>query len=317
MAYFDPDRAVFAALAATLAAPPETTRFEYVNRSAVAQFGDDLRGRRVIELFATILGDDVLGNKAFARLLKDGSLTIEGQLNGRDVQGHAMVDPAERHLQTAIVDITESRRAQEGFEYTVYALARASEVNDQDTGQHNLRIARYAAELARLAGEPATFVDALALLAQLHDIGKIHIAPSLLRKPGRLTEAEYETVKLHTVYGARIIGDHPRLRVARDITLSHHERWDGSGYPQQRQGEAIPLAARIVAIVDVFDALVTARSYKSAFSYADAARIMREGDDRLEPHRHFDPALLTLFLDHYDHFTDIHRVLQDAPTVLG
>lgn len=317
MAYFDPDRAVFAALAATLAAPPETTRFEYVNESAVMQFGADLRGQRVLELFTTVLGDDILGNKAFARLLKDGSLTIEGRLNERDVQCHAMVDPAQGHLQTAIVDITESRRAQEGFEYTVYALARASEVNDQDTGQHNLRIARYAAELARLRGESETFVGAIALLAQLHDVGKIHVAPSVLRKPGRLTEAEYESVKLHTVYGARIIGDHPRLRVAREITLSHHERWDGSGYPQQRRGEEIPLAARLVAIVDVFDALVTARSYKDAFSYADAAQILREGDDRLEPHRHFDPALLALFLGHYDRFTAIHRVLLGAPTVLG
>lgn len=317
MVRFDPDKAIFAALAARIASPPEATRFDYVNGAALSQFGDVLSGQRVLALLATLLGGDDLAERAFATLMTDGKITVEGLLNGRDVQYHSVIDHKEKHLQAAIVDITESRHAQEGFAYTVYALARASEVNDEDTGQHNLRIARYAATLAELSGTSQDVVDALKLLAQLHDVGKIHVPPDVLRKKGRLSDAEYELIKRHTVYGARIIGDHPRLRLARDIASGHHEKWDGSGYPQQRQGEEIPFAARIVALVDVFDALVSARPYKPAFGYADTLAVLRYGDERLVPNRHFDPDLHDIFLTHYNRFAEIHQVLSETPTKLG
>jgi HD-GYP domain-containing protein (c-di-GMP phosphodiesterase class II) len=316
MVRFDPDKAVFAALAARVASPPEASQFSYVNNAAVLQFGDALVGQRVLALLALILGSDARAEHAFALLMAHRSLTVEGNLNGRDVQYHSVIDLERRHLQAAIVDITKSRYAQEGFEYTVCALARASEVNDEDTGQHNLRIARYAATLAELSGSSQGFVTALELLAQLHDVGKIHVSPEVIRKPGRLSNSEYQLIQYHTIYGARIIGDHARLKVAHDIALGHHEKWDGSGYPHQRQGEEIPLAARIVTIVDVFDALVSARPYKPAFNYREALAILRYGDERITPSRHFDPALHEVFLTHYDRFTEIHQVLSMSPTPL-
>jgi len=181
------------------------------------------------------------------------------------------------------------------FHYTVEALARAAEANDEDTFTHISRINKYSAVLAQSMSLDSQFIEDIGYMAQMHDVGKIQVDAAILRKNGRLSTEEFEKMKLHTVYGARIIGDHPRLRMAKQIAMSHHEKWDGSGYPLGLSGEEIPLSARIVAIVDVYDALRSRRPYKEPHSHDSAMEIITHGDDRTIPN-HFDPVIKSAFV---------------------
>lgn len=133
------------------------------------------------------------------------------------------------------------RETESAFEYTVYALARASEANDEDTGNHILRVGDYSAVIAEGLGMPVKIVEAMRVQATLHDVGKIHIHPDILKKPGKLTTEEWVEMKKHTVYGATIIGINQKLIIANKIASFHHERWDGGGYPQGLKGEQIPI----------------------------------------------------------------------------
>lgn len=171
-------------------------------------------------------------------------------------------------------------------------LARAAEYRDDQTGQHTQRVGRTTALLTRALGLPPDFADRVERAARLHDAGKIGIADAILLKPGRLSPEEFETMKSHTTIGARLLaGGHSELvRMAERIALTHHERWDGSGYPQGLSGEAIPIEGRILAVADVFDALTHKRPYKQAWPLADTvAEIVRESG------RHFDPRLVAAF----------------------
>ncbi|EKD35828.1 MAG: Response regulator receiver modulated metal dependent phosphohydrolase, partial [uncultured bacterium] len=123
------------------------------------------------------------------------------------------------------------RETEDAFTYTIQALARASEANDEDTGDHILRVGDYCALIAKQLKMPEKFVQTIRIQAALHDVGKIHVSPAILKKTAVLTEGEWSEMKMHTVHGATIIGDHVRLALARSITLSHHECYDGSGYP--------------------------------------------------------------------------------------
>jgi len=189
----------------------------------------------------------------------------------------------------------EMRETEKAFIYTIEALARACEAAEEQTGRHILRVNRYAGALAANMGLPAEFVETMSFSAQMHDVGKIKIPVSLLLKEGELTGDEMALMKMHPVYGERILGDSPRLAVAREIAISHHENWDGSGYPYGLKGEQIPLAGRIVKIADVYDALRSARSYKPGMDHEEALKIFREGDRRVRPKEHFDPDLLATF----------------------
>lgn len=186
------------------------------------------------------------------------------------------------------------QQTEEAFLYTITSLARAAEVNDEDTGNHILRVGEYSAAICRYIGYPDDLAQTMALQSQLHDVGKIHIPAEILKKPGKLTATEMEAVRDHTIFGAKIIGNHPRLEMAHMIALYHHERWDGSGYPYGLSKTQIPLEARIVSVADTYDALRSARSYKPPFDHETAYRIILEGDDRTRP-EHFDPDVLNVF----------------------
>jgi HD-GYP domain-containing protein (c-di-GMP phosphodiesterase class II) len=204
----------------------------------------------------------------------------------------------------------------------VLAMADLAETRDNDTGNHIRRTQHYVRALAEGCVEHGLHAEALdaetvALLfksAPLHDIGKIAIPDCILRKPGRLTAEEFEVMKTHAMLGSRAIAhaqanlgaDSCFLRVAAEIAETHHERWDGSGYPHALKGEAIPLSGRLMAVADVYDALVSERVYKSAISHEDAVAMIAE-----ERGRHFDPELVDVFLRIHPRFDEIHRDFSD------
>ena len=171
-------------------------------------------------------------------------------------------------------------------------LGRAAEFKDNETGNHVIRMANYSQLIADALGLGSSTQEILLHTAPMHDIGKIGIPDSVLLKPGKLDAAEWTLMKKHPLMGADIIGTHDDelLRTARQIALTHHERWDGTGYPHELKGEAIPLMGRIVAMADVFDALISVRPYKAAYSIEDAVAYMRS-----QVGRHFDPGLLPTF----------------------
>lgn len=190
----------------------------------------------------------------------------------------------------------------------VSALGRAGEFRDNETGNHVVRMSLCSAHLAELAGMTAVEVDMLRLASQLHDIGKIGIPDHILLKPGRFTPAERAVMERHVAIGHRILSgiDTPLTLLAREIAQTHHEKWDGSGYPRALRGEDIPLTSRIVAICDVFDALLSSRPYKDCWTLERTIEFLRE-----QSGKHFDPGLLALFLSHLDDFVLIRTAFLD------
>ena len=186
-------------------------------------------------------------------------------------------------------------------------LVTASEYRDEETGAHIRRIAQYATLLARAIGWPDERVDLLRLAAPMHDIGKIGIPDSILLKPGKLEPEEFSQMQQHTVIGAGILAESvvPLIHMAGEVALSHHERWDGSGYPHGVTGAAIPESARIVALADVYDALHTDRVYRPAFPETEALTIMAASQGQ------FDPQLFAYMIEHIDDFRRIRRAFTD------
>lgn len=173
----------------------------------------------------------------------------------------------------------------------IYMLAVASEAKDMDTGAHVRRIRFFAERLARELGLEEQEAVRIGYSATLHDVGKIHVADRILHKEGKLNHREWRAMREHTIVGERILADKPFFAMARQIARSHHENWDGSGYPDGLKGEAIPLPARIVGLVDVYDALLSSRPYKEAWSPEETVRAIEAGSGK-----QFDPRLVEAFL---------------------
>ena len=173
-------------------------------------------------------------------------------------------------------------------------LGRAAEFKDNETGLHVIRMSHYSRLLGLAAALGEDEADVLFNAAPMHDIGKIGIPDRILQKPGKLDADEWEVMKQHSEIGARIIGNHDSilLETARIIALTHHEKWNGRGYPEGLEGDKIPLVGRIVAIADVFDALTSVRPYKRAWSVDEAVELLQK-----EAGQHFDPELVSKFLE--------------------
>lgn len=201
-------------------------------------------------------------------------------------------------------------RVKDAFSYAIGALARAAEVNDQNTGNHILRVGEYCAIISSKLKMPRNFTQAIRIQAELHDVGKIHIPQSILKKPGSLTDEEWGQMKKHTVYGSQIVGNHPFLKLASTVALTHHEKWDGSGYPYGLTGKDIPIEGRIVAMADQYDAIRNLRVYKAAFSHADTYKIITEGDGRTKP-SDFDPDVLQIFKKAHLEFNKVYEALKN------
>ncbi|HSH69336.1 MAG TPA: HD-GYP domain-containing protein, partial [Deferrisomatales bacterium] len=211
--------------------------------------------------------------------------------------------------------LEESRAVADGAHHLVAtrnlmmeSLASLSEIRDRRTVGHSRLTQRHVRSLCEALARTPTFrgqldtehIDALARLAPLHDIGKAGIPDGVLMKSGKLSPAEFSMIKKHTCYGEEVIDragaracveHHDLLQMAREIVAHHHERWDGQGYPAGTRGEEIPLVGRIVAVIDVYEALTSSRPYRSARSHEDAVSIIREGRGT-----HFDPHLVDVFL---------------------
>lgn len=201
-----------------------------------------------------------------------------------------------------------TRQLAEREQEIVYRLARAAEYRDSETGSHIARMARYCLLIAESMGLGQEQCRALYLAAPMHDIGKIAVADSILLKPGRLTPEERAAMELHTLHGHRILADSktPLIRLAAEIAVSHHERWDGTGYPKGLKGEDIPLFGRIAAVADVFDALTSERPYKPAWTTDDARAYIVEASGT-----HFDPACVSAFVSRWPKVLEICTIKED------
>lgn len=212
-------------------------------------------------------------------------------------------------LHRALMDMAEAQRqAYMAHLDTLHRLALAAEYKDEGTGAHIQRIGSYAALLARQLNLPPKDVELVRLASPLHDVGKVGIPDAILLKPGKLTEEERRRVEQHTVIGGHILSGSSSdvLRAAEVIAMTHHERWDGRGYPNRLADEGIPLWGRICAVADVFDALTTVRPYKPAFSNEQSLMILWE-----ESGTHFDPRLIELFFQHLDEVMAIQVQYQE------
>jgi putative two-component system response regulator len=216
------------------------------------------------------------------------------------VRTHVQLYDQKRHLLELVQQRT--RELEDTRLQIIRRLGRAAEFKDDETGYHVIRMSHYCRMLAIAGGIPDYRAELLFNAAPMHDVGKIGVPDSILEKAGPLTPDEWSIVKRHPVIGAGIIGRHNNelLEMARVVALTHHERWDGSGYPRALRGEAIPLVGRIVAIADAFDALTSTRPYKQAWPIEEAVALLRR-----EAGRQFDPRLVPKFIELLPQIKDI------------
>ncbi|PQV63132.1 putative two-component system response regulator [Abditibacterium utsteinense] len=223
--------------------------------------------------------------------LRDQNHHLEARVRVRTME----LQNSNRKLELFNAQLQASKLALEESQVEVlHRLAQAAELRDDDTGQHTRRVGEMAARLAAKIGLGESEIEIIRQAAPLHDVGKIGISDTILLKPGKLTPDEFDVMKTHTSIGATLLasGQSPIVRAAESIALTHHERFEGSGYPRGLRGEEIPLEGRILAVVDVFDALTHERPYKKAWPI-EAAR----AEIQAQSGRHFDPQIVAAFLE--------------------
>jgi putative two-component system response regulator len=284
-------------------------RVERVNIAICAMLGQTPEAFDGVDFLELTHPEDGAAGTAAVAALVSGALGAQHfetrylHSNGRVIEARVALTAIRDDLDEVaqlfaqIEDVTDARRTSRELEQAQFEmlarLAAAAELHNDDTGQHTLRVAELSVALAREIGLPEAQIELLRRAAPLHDVGKIAISDALLCKRGKLTAKEFEQVKTHTTAGAQMLAGSPfeLLALAEQTALTHHERWDGSGYPAGLAGEAIPITGRIVAVADVYDALTHSRPYKAAWSTADAISELTS-----QAGRHFDPIVVDAFL---------------------
>ena len=214
------------------------------------------------------------------------------------VRSHLALADQRQYLESLVEERTRelessNQKLEQNYLTMIRQLGRAADYRDNETGLHVVRVGNYSKLLGLASGFLESRAELLMYASMMHDIGKIGIPDHILLKPAKLTNEEFEIIKGHAEIGAKIIGDHDAevMRMAREVSLSHHEKWNGKGYPNGLSGSDIPLVGRIVAIADVFDALTCVRPYKTAWPVEKALELIAN-----EAGQHFDPDLVKLFL---------------------
>ncbi len=252
----------------------------------------DTKTNKIPVIFVTAMNDSADEEKGF-KLGAEDYLTkpVVPIIVQARVKAHLNLANQRRAIETTVEQRTQELQKSQVDAITM--LGMAGHYNDTDTGLHIWRMAAYGAALAKAAQLPVEHVHQLELAAPMHDLGKVGIPDEILKAPRRLTEQEMEIMKNHSYIGYKILtqSNTPLFKMAAEIAYCHHEKWDGSGYPQGLAGEEIPLSARIIAIADVFDALTMKRPYKKAWEIEEAFNMLSN-----EAGKHFDPELVSLFL---------------------
>ncbi len=249
----------------------------------------------------------------YAKDLKQ-MLEKEEQKTHQLEQAHVQLLSYAKDLKVALgAEQQKNSELEQAYTDTMLRLARASRYKDEETGAHIERLSHYSRAMALFVGWEVARAQALFAVAPMHDVGKIGVPDAVLGKQGPLSEDEWEAVKQHPVLGASLLSGSasPLLEMAKDVALTHHERWDGSGYPYGLKGTQIPITGRIVMLCDLYDALRSQRPYKSAFSHQKTVSIMLQGNDRTKP-THFDPQLLEAFREMHHQFDEIYSTVREA-----
>jgi putative two-component system response regulator len=289
---------------------PGISGFEVVKR-----LKSDARTRTIPVIMVTGLGDrssrlNALENGAEDYLLKPVDpaelwMRVRNHLRLKEY-GDLLIslnDVLERKVQERTDQLAENYRE------TIFLLTGAAELRDETTGSHIKRISHYASRLARAMKTDAEFVETIFYSSPMHDIGKIGIPDNILLKRGPLTSEEWNIMKTHSTIGAKILetGNSPYLRMGTLIALTHHECWDGSGYPSGRKGEEIPLCGSIMLLCDQYDALRSQRPYKPPIDHGVVVKILTEGDGRTRPEQ-FCPEVMHAFESCKDDFERVYSV---------
>ena len=250
---------------------------------------------------------------AYARDLKQ-MLFQEGQKTLQLKKAHAQMLAYARDLKVALdAEQKKNSELEQAYTDTILRLARASRYKDEETGAHIERLSHYSQSLALAIGWDQPRARCLFAVAPMHDVGKIGVPDAVLGKQGPLTEEEWESIKQHPLLGASLLdgSNSPLLKMAKEVALTHHERWDGSGYPKGLKGIQIPITGRIVMLCDLYDALRSRRPYKPAFTHAKTCDIILNGNERTKP-GHFDPHLLEAFREMHQDFNGIYSTVTES-----
>ena len=249
---------------------------------------------------------EALRRKAFDIIIKPCNADYLAQAVTRAVQYNSYLKLKEdyrRSLENIVMEKTQAlglqRRETEGISKDLIGcLTTVAEFRDTDARVHGARVGVFSELISKAMGMPLDFVRSIKISSQLHDIGKIGITDDILMKPGSLTAEELDIVKTHTTEGGKLLAGsfHPFIQMAESISLNHHERWDGSGYPKGLKMGDIPLEGRIVMIADQYDVIRTRKPYKSAIGHEEAFNIITKGNERTSP-EHFDPRVLDAFIE--------------------
>ncbi|MCE0556345.1 MULTISPECIES: HD domain-containing phosphohydrolase [unclassified Motilimonas] len=221
---------------------------------------------------------------------------------------HAFKQQKRSNVQLEKIIQQRTKELEEATECLIMNLANMAELHDENTGQHIMRVGKFSGLLAKACGLPEHVVRLIEKAAPMHDIGKLHIPDKILFKPGKLTDEEFAIMKTHVDVVDEILIDHPSvlIQMAKSIAKHHHEKWDGTGYSEGLSGQSIPIEGRIVCLVDVFDALTTARPYKPAWPVDDAI-----GYIVAQSGKQFDPNLVTILVDNLADFLEIKSNFED------